>query len=76
LVSTTLPTLAPTTALAATVEPGGVQPTDVPAPTAEPTAAPPTATAFVISEDFTPSDPATVNLAAGKLQLVEFFAFW
>jgi hypothetical protein len=38
-----------------------------------------TATAIVapdIHADFTPTDPATVNLAAGKPQLVEFFAFW
>lgn len=30
----------------------------------------------VIATDFTPSDPATVSLAAGQPQLVEFFAFW
>jgi len=30
----------------------------------------------VIETHFTPTDPATVNLAAGKPQLVEFFAFW
>ena len=49
------------------------------APTAEaPTAEPPTPepTAFVISDEFTPSDPEAVNLAAGQPQLVEFFAFW
>ncbi len=26
--------------------------------------------------DLQASDPATVNLASGRLQLVEFFAFW
>lgn len=30
----------------------------------------------VIASDFTPSDPAQVRLAAGRPQLVEFFAFW
>ena len=44
-----------------------------PAPTAD---AGPTDTPFVISDEFTPSDPAGVNLAAGQPQLVEFFAFW
>lgn len=29
-----------------------------------------------ISTVFTPSNPKSVNLAAGKPQLVEFFAFW
>ena len=29
-----------------------------------------------VETGFTPSDPATVKLAAGKPQLVEFFAFW
>ncbi len=44
-------------------------------PTSAPTAAPP-ATAPAIKTDFTPTDPTTVNLAAGKPQFVEFFAFW
>lgn len=35
----------------------------------------PTATAAIKTE-FAPTDPATVNLALGKPQLVEFFAFW
>lgn len=29
-----------------------------------------------VKTDFVPTDPANVNLAAGKPQLVEFFAFW
>lgn len=29
-----------------------------------------------INDDFHPTDPKTVNLAAGKPQFVEFFAFW
>ena len=39
----------------------------------------PQATAKVtkaISTEFTPSNPKTVKLNAGKPQLVEFFAFW
>ena len=36
------------------------------APTQEPT----------VETGFTPSNPAIVKLAAGKPQLVEFFAFW
>jgi outer membrane biogenesis lipoprotein LolB len=33
-------------------------------------------TAPVIKTEFTPTDPTTVNLALGKPQFVEFFAFW
>jgi hypothetical protein len=42
------------------------------------TAEPPTVlpTQPVISNEFTPSDPSQVALAAGRPQLVEFFAFW
>jgi len=29
-----------------------------------------------VNDDFHPTDPKTVNLAAGKPQFVEFFAFW
>ena len=39
-------------------------------------AVPATAETVQVQEDFVPTDPATVNLAAGKPQLVEFFAFW
>jgi hypothetical protein len=65
------------TALAETeAVPGAGVPTEAPA-TAPPTEAPTQApTAFVISDEFTPSDPEIVNLAAGQPQLVEFFAFW
>ena len=44
----------------------------------QPTAAQPTVVqpAKPISKEFTPSDPKSVKLAAGKPQLVEFFAFW
>ena len=54
----------------------------VSAPAANSQAAAPTvasaATAVTkkISTVFTPSDPKSVKLAAGKPQLVEFFAFW
>ncbi len=40
-------------------------------PAATPEAAPPAA-----NDDFRPTDPAAVSLAAGRPQLVEFFAFW
>jgi hypothetical protein len=82
LVSTTAPTAAAAEPTVPGAEPAATEPVGAPgteaAPTAlaEPTLAPPTATAFVISDEFTPTDPATVNLAAGQPQLVEFFAFW
>jgi hypothetical protein len=81
VISTTLPTavaLVPTTAAPAATEPGMAVTTDAPPATIppEPTIPAPTFTPFVISDEFTPSDPATVNLAAGQPQLVEFFAFW
>lgn len=42
-------------------------------PAATPQAAP---TALGVSSEFTPTDPKTVNLAAGRPQLVEFYAVW
>ena len=54
--------------------PAATAPTQAPplthAPAAAPTSAP------VIKTEFTPTDPTTVNLALGKPQFVEFFAFW
>jgi hypothetical protein len=46
--------------------------------TAELLAVPPTQPAVqpLIDNEFRPSDPAQVNLAAGQPQLIEFFAFW
>jgi hypothetical protein len=82
LVSTTAPTSAPAEPTNTAAEPAATQaepvpPTEAaPATQAEPTVPPPTVTPFVISDEFTPSDPALVNLAAGQPQLVEFFAFW
>ena len=82
--STPTPTLpAP---IANTKSPAMSQPTQAPA-VSQPTSAPvvvntappqPTAAqpAKPISKEFTPSDPKNVKLAAGKPQLVEFFAFW
>ena len=82
--STPRPTLpAP---IANTQAPAVSQPTQAPA-VSQPTSAPvvvntappqPTAAqpAKPISKEFTPSDPKNVKLAAGKPQLVEFFAFW
>lgn len=43
------------------------------APTSTPT---PTSTAIEIDPNFHPTDPLTVQLASGKVQLVEFFAYW
>jgi hypothetical protein len=51
----------------------------IPQPTAPPpTAAPATATAAALPADrpFVATDPGAVQLAAGRPQLVEFFAFW
>ena len=60
----TIPTLSPPSA---TDQTGATEPTLAPGL--------PTATTAIKTE-FAPSDPATVNLALGKPQLVEFFAFW
>lgn len=77
---------APVRADAAAAKPAATQPTsqeaptvnavtDVPAamPTEAPTAAP---TKKPVKTELEATDPATVQLAAGKPQLVEFFAFW
>ena len=55
-----------------------VSPSEVPTDTAEPAAATdaPVAEACPYRPDLHATNPATVNLAAGKVQLVEFFAFW
>ncbi len=55
--------------------PGNVaqpQSTLPPAPALPPTEAP----AAEVSQELHATDPGTVNLAAGRPQLVEFFAFW
>jgi uncharacterized lipoprotein YajG len=52
--------------------PASVVSTKAPA-ASQPTAAQP---AKPISTEFTPSDPKSVKLNAGKPQFVEFFAFW
>lgn len=49
-------------------EPATAAPTQVVAPTAQATRQP--------RVEFIPTDPGTVQLAANKVQLVEFFAFW
>ncbi len=49
-------------------EPAAAAPTQASAPTAAPTRQP--------RVDFVATDPKTVQLAAGKVQLIEFFAFW
>ena len=42
----------------------------------EPSAAPTASAGPEIKTDFVATDPGTVELAAGRPQLVEFFAFW
>ena len=66
LLSVILPACAAANPAPAAIAPQGSAPTQPAAPT----------TAPVIKTEFTPTDPATVNLAAGKPQFVEFFAFW
>jgi len=52
-------------------------PTPVSPTLAPPTSAPVTVVQpLPISDEFTPTDPATVNLTSGWPHLVEFFAFW
>lgn len=64
-----VPTQAPTAAPVATA----IQPTTAAMePTLAPSPAPPTA--VVIKDEFTPTDPTTVNLALGKPQFVEFYS--
>lgn len=62
------PTLAPTMAVQPTpaVPPTAVEPTLAPSPVP--------ATAMVIKDAFTPTDPTTVNLALGRPQFVEFYS--
>ena len=67
LLSVILPACAAANPAPAAIAPQGPAPTQ---PAVVPTASP------VIKTEFTPTDPATVNLAAGKPQFVEFFAFW
>ncbi len=63
---------------------GAVAPTTAPATAAQvalstlaPTVAAPTETVVrEIKSDFVATDPSTVQLAAGKPQLVEFYAVW
>ena len=77
---------APAQVAAATEKPRVTQPasqetpvvsaaTDTPAavPTEEPAATP---TRKPVKTELEATDPTTVNLAAGRPQLVEFFAFW
>jgi len=72
LLSVILPACAAASPAPAAIAPQGPAPTQ---PASAPTEAV-SATAPAIKTEFTPTDPATVNLAAGKPQFVEFFAFW
>lgn len=52
-------------------------PASAAAPATEPAGSPaPTAARPPVREDFVATDPATVELAAGRPQFVEFFAFY
>jgi hypothetical protein len=51
-------------------------PTSAPGEAAALPDTPAPAPTVAVKTDFTPTDPTTVNLAAGKPQFVEFFAFW
>ena len=65
---------APEQAAATAAKPTAAQPTSQAAPTAiAATAAP---TKKPVKTELEATDPATVQLAAGKPHLVEFFAFW
>jgi PBP1b-binding outer membrane lipoprotein LpoB len=65
----------PTQPLPPTAEPPGATPTDAPTAEPQPTAAMIKDTRQAV-DVFKVSDPATVSLAAGVPQFVEFFAFW
>jgi hypothetical protein len=77
---------APEQAAVATAKPAATQPTSQEAPTeidateapaAVPTDVPTAATTKrPVKTELEATDPTTVQLAAGKPQLVEFFAFW
>jgi PBP1b-binding outer membrane lipoprotein LpoB len=66
LQSTAVVPVEPTTSLATPP----TQPSAAPSIEAQITSLP------VIDNEFHPSDPTTVSLAAGRPQFVEFFAFW
>ena len=63
LITTPSATMPPTISLTAT-------------PTGTPVTPTPTPTAIEVDPNFHPTDPATVQLASGKVQLVEFFTYW
>jgi hypothetical protein len=73
------PASAPTVEDAAPTSPAApTEATPAPAvslPATIPPPAPPTETRQVVTEQYA-TDPATVNLAAGRPTLVKFFAFW
>lgn len=76
----TTPTLAPNTAVP-TQAPATLESTRAAGGETGPTLAPTTAVATEVvarevKADFVATDPGTVQLAAGKPQLVEFFAVW
>ncbi len=64
------PTSTVTPAVVATLTPS---PSPTPSPTASPTA---TSLPLFVDRSLKASDPKTLKLASGKVQLIEFFAFW
>lgn len=78
LLALTLAACAPAAAPSAAPPTQAAEPPPVAAPTQAQALAPPTAQAAnpLPDDQFRPSDPAQVNLAAGRPQFVEFFAFW
>lgn len=68
-----LPTKSNAPVAAPTSAPAAVEPTVEVKPTETAEAAP---TPHAVKAELEATDPSTVQLAAGKPQLVEFFAFW
>ena len=73
---TASPDARPLTAPTAGNQPAAPEPTTVPLPTATPANTPTPRPTRDIRAELHATDPATVQLASGKVQLVEFFAFW
>jgi len=75
---------APTSSSAAEESPTEAEPTPVPTevveatepPTEQPPTEEPKAVATSRGDFLVATDPATVNLASGEPQLIEFFAYW
>ena len=69
-------TAIPASVTPVTSNPPALEPSPTASLTSAPTAATPLPIATSRGPDLEATDPATVVLASGGLQLVEFFAFW